>query len=172
MSLKEYQEKRDFGETSEPMPRESGGSGPLIYVMQKHHASHLHYDLRLEVDGILKSWAVPKGPSMNPHDKRLAVLVEDHPLDYARFEGEIPAGQYGAGRVDVWDSGSWIPLEEYRDIKKALEEGAMEFLLEGKKLKGEFRLVAMKHSTAKHGWLLIKAQDEYASDDFYDANER
>lgn len=151
MSLEKYNEKRDFRITTEP----TGGTpskDKLIFVVQKHQASHLHYDFRLEADGVLKSWAVPKGPSMNHEDKRLAIMTEDHPIDYARFEGRIPEGEYGAGTVEIWDNGYWEP--EHPDVDSALASGAMKFTLHGKKLKGTFALVRM--NKVKNGWLLIK----------------
>lgn len=126
-----------------------------IFVVHEHHARHLHYDLRLEMDGVLKSWAVPKGPSMNPADKRLAVMVDDHSLEYASFEGIIPEGQYGAGRVIIWDRG------EFTLIKGSLKEGGLEFELSGNKLKGRFALIKMKKGNGKN-WLLIKVKDAFA----------
>lgn len=170
MSLDKYREKRNFDQTPEPG---SGGTKPgkgFIFVVQKHQASHLHYDFRLEIDGILKSWAVPKGPSMNPSDKRLAVMVEDHPLEYAGFEGQIPESNYGAGTVKIWDSGTWLPDRDFREPEKALEEGTLEFTLSGKHLKGGFTLVRMKKSTTKDGWLLIKQHDDHSTAEKYDAN--
>ncbi len=164
MSLTEYNKKRDFKHTPEPEPEKKQKSGKLIFVVQRHQASHLHYDFRLEINGILKSWAVPKGPSMNPGEKRLAVLVEDHPLEYADFEGKIPEGNYGAGTVEIWDSGTWMPDQKIKDISKAIEDGLLEFCLKGKNLKGEFTLVKMEKSTAKNGWLLIKQHDKYETD--------
>jgi len=134
----------------------------LIFVVQKHQSSHLHYDFRLEANGVLKSWAIPKGPSMKPSEKRLAVMVEDHPLNYAGFEGTIPEGNYGAGTVEIWDSGTWEPLSGFEDAEKELEKGLLEFSLYGKKLKGEFALVKMEKSYTKDGWLLIKKNDEFA----------
>ena len=134
----------------------------LIFVVQKHQSSHLHYDFRLEVNGVLKSWAIPKGPSMKPAEKRLAVMVEDHPLNYAGFEGTIPEGNYGAGTVEIWDSGTWEPLAGFENAEKELEKGLLEFSLYGKKLKGEFMLVKMEKSYTKDGWLLIKKNDEFA----------
>jgi len=131
----------------------------LRFVVQEHHASHLHYDFRLEVGGVLKSWAMPKGPSMNPADKRLAVLVEDHPIDYAAFEGIIPEGRYGAGTVVIWDGGNFIPLE---DLDTGLSKGHLSFCLMGKRLRGEFALVLLKRSKTGKEWLLIKKQDAFA----------
>jgi len=167
MALKEYRKKRTFSNTPEP----TGGKAPdkaLRFVVQKHKASRLHYDFRLEMDGTLKSWAVPKGPSLNPEDKRLAMEVEDHPYDYKDFEGVIPKGNYGAGTVIVWDEGTYEPLEE-KGSKKAMEkklleqwkDGSIKFVLHGKKLKGEFALVRMK-TKEDNAWLLIKHRDEYA----------
>lgn len=166
MSLSLYKKKRDFEQTPEP----TGGkaiSGGLIFVIQKHAASSLHYDFRLEMDGVLKSWAVPKGPSIDPASKRLAMMVEDHPYDYRDFEGTIAEGNYGAGQVIVWDNGTYEPLEEIKGKKaqekhflKQLEDGSLKFRLHGKKLKGEFALV--RTQLAKNAWLLIKHRDEYA----------
>lgn len=171
MSLNEYKKKRNLKETSEPKAEKKSSSGKLKFVIQRHQASHLHYDFRLETDGVLKSWAVPKGPSMNPSEKRLAILVEDHPLDYAKFEGEIPEGNYGAGTVEIWDNGTWEPDEKFKDVSKALKKGLIEFTLKGKNLKGEFILVEMENSTAENGWLLIKKEDRYSVEDEYDAND-
>ena len=171
MSLSEYNKKRDFKNTPEPESAKSSHKGELIFVVQRHEASHLHFDFRLEADGVLKSWAVPKGPSMNPAEKRLAILVEDHPLDYASFEGEIPEGNYGAGTVEIWDSGTWVPDEKFKDVSKALKDGLLEFSLKGKNLKGEFALVKMEKSTTPNGWLLIKRHDQYEIDEVYDANK-
>ncbi len=172
MSLAAYNRKRDFQKTSEPVPEEKQVRHPdrLSFVVQRHHASHLHFDFRLEFDGVLKSWAIPKGPSMNPADKRLAVLVEDHPLDYARFEGTIPSGNYGAGTVEVWDSGLWYPAQGFEDIGKALKDRLLEFYLEGEYLKGAFRLMGMNRTDPKN-WLLIKRKDEAAYLNMYDANQ-
>lgn len=171
MSLKEYNKKRDFDQTPEPRSDEHSEHAKTIFVVQKHQASRLHYDFRLEVGGVLKSWAVPKGPSMNTAEKRLAVMVEDHPLDYAKFEGTIPEGNYGAGTVEIWDSGTWKPEKGFEDAKKALKDGLLEFTLNGKNLKGHFALVEMKNSTTKNGWLLIKKHDRYESGEQYDANK-
>ena len=160
--LKPYREKRDFAVTSEPAPRE-GAPVPEaeIFVVQKHAARNLHYDLRLEVDGVLKSWAVPKGPSMDPKQKRLAVQVEDHPMDYARFEGTIPEGQYGAGTVIVWDTGPYQNMNEKDGrtvpMSVALQNGHASFRLQGKKLKGGFAL-----TRTQRGWILVKMKDDLA----------
>ncbi|MEX2581251.1 MAG: DNA ligase D [Verrucomicrobiales bacterium] len=165
-TLEDYRKKRDFRKTAEPSGEESGRgqSGELSFVVQKHDARRLHYDFRLEWDGVLKSWAVPKGPSDNPSDKRLAVMVEDHPLDYADFEGEIPRGEYGAGTVIVWDRGTWEP-EGKTDPGEALEKGSLKFTLRGEKLKGSWTLTRMKGSDGDNDWLLIKHKDRWASPD-------
>ena len=158
--LKEYREKRDFAATSEPR----GGRAiqeDRIFVIQKHSARNLHYDLRLEVGGVLKSWAVPKGPSTNPKDKRLAIYTEDHPLEYAVFEGVIPEGQYGAGKVIVWDTGHYRNMTEKDgqviEMERALESGHISFWLEGRKLKGGYAIT----KTAR-GWILVKMNDGMA----------
>jgi bifunctional non-homologous end joining protein LigD len=140
---------------------------PLRFVVQEHRATRLHYDFRLEISGALKSWALPKGPSMNPADKRLAIMVPDHELEYIDFEGIIPEGSYGAGPVVVWDAGEFSPLDT-EDPSAALEEGRLSFELKGKKLKGNFALARMKglpRSTGKE-WLLMKKKDGYAMPDF------
>lgn len=166
MGLEEYKRKRDFSKTSEPQGGH-GGREP-IFVVQKHAARNLHYDLRLETDDVLRSWAVPKGPSLNPSDKRLAVLTEDHPIDYANFEGKIPEGEYGAGSVIIWDKGTYenVSVKDRKEIdfSTAFEMGHISFILHGQKLKGEFALVKMKNRGEKN-WLLIKANDRYASSD-------
>jgi DNA ligase D-like protein (predicted 3'-phosphoesterase) len=158
--LKSYREKRNFGVTAEPLGK-GAGSGVSIFVVQKHSSRSLHYDLRLEVDGVLKSWAVPKGPSTNPKDKRLAIQTEDHPLEYASFEGTIPAGQYGAGTVIVWDTGPYVNMskKDGQDItlSRALENGHAAVWLEGKKLSGGYAL-----TKTPRGWLLVKMRDEKA----------
>jgi len=165
MSLIKYNKKRNFKQTNEPKGKVSEKS-KLRFVVQRHQASHLHYDFRLEIDGVLKSWAVPKGPSLNPAQKRLAVMVEDHPVSYIDFEGDIPKGNYGAGSVQIWDHGSFIPVnKEHEKISesaalKNLKNGELKFILKGKKLKGEFVLVRL-HNDDKN-WLLIKHKDEYA----------
>ncbi len=159
MGLKEYRRKRRFRRTSEPRGRKASKRGQL-YVVQKHAASHLHYDFRLELDGVLKSWAVPKGPSLDPSVKRLAVEVEDHPVDYGDFEGTIPEGEYGGGTVMLWDRGSWEPLD---DAHEGLREGKLKFRLHGEKLAGNWMLVRTRRgSTGKPQWLLFKERDEYA----------
>ncbi|HET7497238.1 MAG TPA: DNA ligase D, partial [Candidatus Eisenbacteria bacterium] len=149
--------KRDFRQTPEPRGRVAKRGGKLRFVIQKHAASHLHYDFRLELSGVLKSWAVPKGPSLDPGDKRLAVMVEDHPLEYGGFEGTIPKGQYGGGTVLLWDRGTWEPRG---DAEAGLRKGHLAFTLHGKKLQGAFSLVRMGQE-AKN-WLLMKTQDEFA----------
>lgn len=174
MALKDYQEKRKFDETSEPKGKTKKSDEKLIFVVQRHAATRLHYDFRLEMNGVLKSWAVPKGPSLDPQDKRLAMMVEDHPYDYKDFEGNIPEGNYGAGQVEIWDSGTYEPLEEStlsndKAMQKELKSGSLKFILKGKKLKGEFALVKMKNAE-NNAWLLIKHKDKYAKES-YDAEE-
>ena len=168
--LAEYQRKRNFGKTPEPSGKSSTRSKPKAkqptFCVQKHLASHLHYDFRLEHRGVLLSWAVPKGPSLNPADKRLAMQVEDHPVDYGDFEGVIPEG-YGAGIVMLWDRGTWQP--EVADVDAALEKGDLKFTLNGVKLKGSWVLVRTKargQSTEdpSRSWLLIKHRDEWAGE--------
>jgi len=174
MTLTKYKQKRNFKDTPEPVGG-SGKAGKLIFVVQRHHASHLHYDFRLELNGTLKSWAVPKGPSLNPKDKRLAMMVEDHPIDYATFEGDIPAGNYGAGHVDVWDHGTYIPIDENGEVitaaefAKDLKLGSIKFRMKGKLLKGDFALVHMKKD--EKTWLLIKHKDQYAVDEDYNSED-
>jgi bifunctional non-homologous end joining protein LigD len=170
--LDEYEKKRDFGRTPEPPPGDApGDAGALTFVVQKHAARRLHYDFRLELDGVLKSWAVPKGPSLDPTDKRLAVLVEDHPLDYASFEGVIPRGEYGAGQVIVWDAGTYSPDEGGRlssddraeaaeRTRAGLARGKLSFTLRGEKMQGSWTLV--KSRIGEKEWLLIKHEDEFA----------
>ncbi len=166
MALKEYKKKRKFNKTPEPEGNKKGNSkaksSKSIFVVQKHDATHLHYDFRLEIEGVLKSWAVPKGPSLNPEDKRLAIETEDHPIDYANFEGVIPEGHYGAGTVMVWDKGSYENMTEKDgkniSAKKGYENGHMSFELKGKKLKGAFSLNRFREDK----WLLIKQKDEEA----------
>jgi bifunctional non-homologous end joining protein LigD len=171
MALKEYVKKRVFEKTPEPTAGNPSTSG-LHFVVQKHDASRLHYDFRLEMNGVLKSWAIPKGPSLNPDDKRLAMMVEDHPYDYKDFEGQIPEGNYGAGTVIVWDQGTYDTLEPSPSKKAAeksllsqLKSGSLKFRLFGKKLRGEFALVHIKNDNRgdDNAWLLIKHRDEFAS---------
>lgn len=175
MALDEYNKKRKFNETSEPEGMKHDSSKKLIFVIQRHSATRLHYDFRLEVDGVLKSWAIPKGPSLDPTDKRLAMMTEDHPFDYKDFEGTIPEGNYGGGEVEIWDSGTYTPLlENISSSKKSndlvmqdyLKEGSIKFILSGKKLKGEFALVKIKNGKQKNAWLLIKHRDKYAVEGF------
>jgi bifunctional non-homologous end joining protein LigD len=160
-SLTKYQKKRDFGATPEPRGRKRNSkSKGFSFVVQQHAARRLHFDFRLELDGVLKSWAVPKGPSYNAANKRLAVQTEDHPIDYAEFEGVIPPGQYGAGTVMVWDHGTWQP--ESSDPVRDLEKGRLTFELHGKKLKGRWHLVRGGGGSDKPMWLLMKSRDAYA----------
>ena len=162
--LKKYKEMRDFGETPEPAGGKPKRGKLPLFVIQKHHASHLHYDFRLEMEGVLKSWAVPKGPSYDPTMKRLAMMTEDHPYDYASFEGVIPAGNYGAGNVIIWDNGTWEFIEPGDDPVKALQQGKLTFRLYGKKMFGEWALVKIKGRSPKgNEWLLIKHRDKYAN---------
>ena len=168
MGLREYRRKRDFAAT--PEPSEGGRRGDRIFVVQLHHASHRHYDFRLELDGVLKSWAVPKGPSFDPAVKRLAVEVEDHPIAYATFEGDIPEGNYGAGHVDVFDHGTWEC--ENGDARSALRDGELRFTLNGDVLRGSWVLVRTRLQGRRYQWLLIKHRDAFAgdreADDFVD----
>ena len=170
--LSKYRAKRDFKKTGEPQgERRAAPSKRLRFVIQKHAATRLHYDLRLELDGVFKSWAVTKGPSLDPHDKRLAVEVEDHPLEYGDFEGTIPKGQYGGGTVQLWDRGYWEP-EGKLSPEKAFEKGELKFSLDGQRLHGSFVLVRMKHDRTggkRTNWLLIKHRDEYSRDGKGDA---
>ncbi len=169
-SLRDYQRKRDFSRTAEPKGAVGKGagrrksasqSGKLRYLIQKHDATRLHYDFRLEWNGTLMSWAVPKGPSENPDDKRLAVHVEDHPLEYGKFEGTIPKGQYGGGTVMLWDTGTWQPHED--DVAEAMKKGKLSFTLHGKRLQGNWALVRLRKRSPKDkdNWLLIKEHDEF-----------
>jgi bifunctional non-homologous end joining protein LigD len=156
VSLKTYHEKRNFDVTSEPKGAEKSSHAGLSYVIQKHQATNLHYDFRLEWNGVLLSWAVPKGPSLDPSVKRLAMQVEDHPVEYGGFEGVIPEGEYGGGTVMVWDRGTWTP--EVPDVDAALKKGDLKFTLHGEKLKGSWVLVR-----TPRGWLLIKHRDDFTS---------
>ncbi|HYA64040.1 MAG TPA: DNA polymerase ligase N-terminal domain-containing protein [Candidatus Sulfotelmatobacter sp.] len=168
MKLDKYRKKRNFGVTPEPegAAKPPKGKGKqLVFVVQEHLASHLHYDFRLEWRGVLLSWAIPKGPSLDPSVKRLAVPTEDHPLEYANFEGIIPPGEYGAGTVMVWDRGVWIPDDPGVDAN--LKEGELKFTLDGKKLKGAWVMVRARGgwsgSSDKPYWMLIKHRDAFAS---------
>jgi bifunctional non-homologous end joining protein LigD len=165
--LKKYKQMRDFGDTPEPSGGKTKKKTKLpIFVIQKHDATRLHYDFRLEMEGVLKSWAVPKGPSYDPSIRRLAMMTEDHPYDYASFEGVIPADNYGAGNVIIWDQGTWELIEPGNDPVKALASGKLTFRLNGKKMFGEWALVKIKgRSTGKDNeWLLLKHRDAYAND--------
>ena len=176
MSLKDYKDKRDFKSSTEPGGRKdkkttasnkSKKDNSLAFVVQKHYASHLHYDFRLEFKGIFKSWAMPKGPTLDPADKHLAVMVEDHPYDYKDFSGIIPEGNYGAGKVEVWDEGTYHSLDAEdkksaeSEVAKGLDRGHITIIMDGGILKGEFALIKLK-STKGNNWLLIKKNDEFA----------
>jgi bifunctional non-homologous end joining protein LigD len=165
MSLEKYEEKRIFSKTEEPKPCQKKSAGhALRFVVQKHDASRLHYDFRLEYADVLLSWAVPKGPSMNRKDKRLAVRVEDHPYEYKDFEGTIPQGEYGGGTVMLWDEGTWEPEGE---VEEMLTRGDLKFTLFGKRLQGKWVLVHMKPKPGEEdkNWLLIKEKDEMDGQD-------
>lgn len=163
--LTKYQAMRDFQATPEP----KGAARPRkqklpIFVVQKHDASHLHYDFRLAIEGVLKSWAVPKGPSYDPGTKRLAMMTEDHPYEYAGFEGVIPEGNYGAGNVIIWDQGTWTFIGPARDAAEAVRTGEIKFRLDGVKLKGEWVLIHLRGRSRKENeWLLVKHRDAWAS---------
>ena len=179
MSLSDYKKKRKFDDTPEPGAALKKETGTLSFVVQRHKASHLHYDFRLEMDGVLKSWAVPKGPSLNPTDKRLAMMVEDHPYNYKDFKGIIPEGNYGAGIVEIWDNGTYTALTDDKTadhkklLKAGLKAGNLKFVLKGKKLKGEFALVKIKNKNSEkdNAWLLIKHNDKFATDKNYDSEK-
>src|SRR5947209_6630583 len=179
MSLNLYNKKRHFDVTSEPEGKEKKTKGSLRFVIQKHDASHVHYDFRLELNGVLKSWAVPKGPSLNPADKRLAMMVEDHPFDYRNFEGVIPAGSYGGGTVIVWDEGTYEPVggeglsrkEQEKLLQKELYSGNIKFVLHGNKLNGEYALFQMK-GRGERSWILVKKKDQYASGEDITVNDK
>lgn len=176
MALTVYNKKRNFKETSEPTGKVKKSASRLTFVIQRHKASRLHYDFRLELDGVLKSWAVPKGPSLNPKDKRLAMMVEDHPYDYKDFAGVIPEGNYGAGIVEIWDNGTYTDIDNSprivaeKNLRAGLKAGNLKFQLFGKKLKGEFALVKLK-GKEDNSWLLIKHNDKYAVDDEYNSED-
>jgi bifunctional non-homologous end joining protein LigD len=161
MPLEEYRAKRHFDVTPEPSGEGGVGAPARRFVVQKHAASRLHYDVRFEMDGVLKSWAVPKGPSLDTSQKRLAVQVEDHPLEYGDFEGTIPAGEYGGGTVMVWDRGTWEPIT---DEVEGYAKGSLKLRLSGEKLKGGFALVRLKRRDGdkRDNWLLIKERDDHA----------
>jgi bifunctional non-homologous end joining protein LigD len=165
MALEAYRMKRDFRKTPEPDGHAHGSRGKPIFVVQKHAARRLHYDFRLEINGVLVSWAVPKGPSLNPSDRRLAIRTENHPLEYANFEGVIPEGQYGAGTVMVWDKGTY-DVENDLAIEQQLARGEIKVILHGKKLRGGFVLIQTAKRLAVRAeqarWLLIKQRDQYA----------
>jgi bifunctional non-homologous end joining protein LigD len=190
MSLESYKEKRNFEKTPEPLTdkdnesiensdrieaeisgikKENSKGSRLEFVIHKHYASRLHFDLRLELDGVLKCWAIPKGPTINPKEKRLAVIVEDHPLEYIEFEGTIPDGNYGAGQVYIWDRGTYhaLGIEDKEngseDLRLGIEKGHLTFIMEGNLMKGEFALVRLKKASPKD-WLFIKKNDEFAQD--------
>ncbi|HTE23374.1 DNA polymerase ligase N-terminal domain-containing protein [Flavitalea sp.] len=174
MSLATYKKKRNFKETSEPPPLIGKNRAAGTFVIQRHKATSLHYDFRLEVNGVLKSWAVPKGPSLNPTDKRLAMMVEDHPLSYGGFKGTIPEGNYGAGIVEIWDKGTYEPEEMDKISDKAIERniknGMLKFSLKGRKLKGSFALVRIRGADSKN-WLLIKHRDKFATEEPYNSED-
>ena len=159
-TLSDYKKKRRFNVTPEPGPKKKTTETGRIFVIQKHRATQLHYDFRLEANGVLLSWAVPKGPSPNPTVKRLAMAVEDHPVDYAEFEGVIPEGEYGGGTVMVWDFGTYIPDED-RSVSSSINKGELKFTLKGKKLKGSWTLVR----TRDRQWLLIKHRDRHVAEE-------
>ena len=166
--LKKYRQMRDFGDTPEPAGGKPKKTKLPIFVIQKHRASHLHYDFRLEMEGVLKSWAVPKGPSYDPNTKRLAMMTEDHPYDYASFEGVIPEGNYGAGNVIIWDNGHWEFIEPGDDPVAALKSGKLTFRMFGKKMFGEWALVRIKgrgKSDRGNEWLLLKHRDAFANEE-------
>ncbi len=173
MPLELYKKKRNFNETPEPEGTPKSSKSKLEFVIQRHKASHLHYDFRIELDGVLKSWAVPKGPSLNPKDKRLAMMVEDHPYDYKDFAGIIPSG-YGAGIVEIWDSGTYSDLENSdiktaeKNVRAGLHAGNLKIRMFGKKLKGEFALLRLK-AKQDNTWLLIKHNDEGAVEGEYNS---
>jgi len=163
--LSEYTKKRDFRKTGEPSGKAAGDQNRPLFVIQKHDASTLHYDFRLSIGGVLKSWAVPKGPSTAAGEKRLAIRTEDHPLDYADFEGVIPQDQYGGGVVMVWDRGTFSPLEDDGDkdaMARQLKDGKLTFCLKGEKLQGGYSLVRMNTEDNNENWLLIKMDDDKA----------
>src|SRR5690554_3510274 len=175
MSLKTYEKKRNFDATPEPKAEVGEKTDIYRFVVQRHDASRLHYDLRLEMDGVLKSWAVPKGPSMNSSDKRLAIHTEDHPVKYLDFEGTIPNGNYGAGEMIIWDRGTYTSAKngDEKELLKQYEKGDLKIRFDGKNLKGTFALVHTKSMGDKeNNWLLIKKKDDYSTDLDYDAEDQ
>jgi bifunctional non-homologous end joining protein LigD len=176
MTLTKYKQKRNFEETPEPGPVKKSSKKQLRFTVQRHQASHLHYDLRLEMEGLLKSWAVPKGPSMDPKEKRLAVNTEDHPYKYLDFHGHIPEGNYGAGDMEIWDTGTYhaTGVKGRDESEKALlhgyNKGHIQLTFKGKKLKGDFDLIHTERLGEK-SWLLIKRDDKYAVDGGYSAED-
>ncbi len=177
MSLDKYKQKRDFTQTPEPEGINAASNEKHIFVIQRHAATRLHYDFRLEMEKVLKSWAVPKGPSMNPKDKRLAMMVEDHPYSYRTFEGTIPKGNYGAGEVEIWDEGTYEPLHkkdgqsDEQALLEGLKSGSVKIIMHGKKIKGEFALVKMQSAKDDNAWLLLKHNDEFAVKEPYDSED-
>jgi len=173
MGLETYKKKRNFEETPEPKGKLAAKT-QFRFVVQRHEATRLHYDFRIELGKVLKSWAIPKGPSMNPKDRRLAVQTEDHPVEYIDFEGKIPEGNYGAGIMHIWDTGVYLPVNKEhekiseRQALKNLESGELKMLLKGGKLEGEFVLVRLKDGRS---WLMIKHRDEWAVNNIYDAEK-
>src|SRR6476620_9915522 len=169
LDIETYNRKRDFSKTKEPKGRKLKGEGRQ-FVVQKHDASRLHWDFRLELDGVLKSWAVPKGPSLDPGENRLAMRTEDHPLDYGDFEGTIPKGEYGGGTVMLWDQGRWIP-DPRKDPSKTIEEGHLHFTLEGDRMKGEWVMFRLKPKPGEKAepWMLKKVADDFADPENGDA---
>ena len=167
-ALAEYRRKRDFTRTREPAGGKAAAGTRLAYVIQKHAASHLHFDLRLELDGVMKSWAVPKGPSLDPTVKRLAMQVEDHPIEYNKFEGTIPEGEYGGGTVMLWDRGTYTAPGGGADaedvLRRGYEKGDFKFELQGKRLRGSWVLVRIRRDEERRQWLLIKHRDDYAEE--------
>ena len=161
MPLEEYARKRQFEKTPEPLGEVKSTAGANYFCVQRHDATRLHYDFRLEIDGVLKSWAVPKGPTLDPGQRHFAAHVEDHPLDYGDFEGNIPAGNYGAGSVMLWDQGTFDLLGEAPGAEQ-IARGDLKFRLHGEKLKGDFALVQMKGRGKGNEWLIIKKRDEFA----------
>jgi len=167
-SLEDYEKKRDFKKTNEPKPEhDDSGTNENHFVVQEHHAQALHFDFRLEYNGVLKSWAIPKGPSLNPRDKRLAMMVEDHPISYINFEGKIADGGYGAGEVRIWDIGTYEPVGD-TDMNAGIEKGKLTFILHGNKLNGEFHMIRLRSASNQRAnqWLLMKKKDEFANEQF------